>query len=165
MDTQCKALTAVLGDKVSYPADGAYAQSLKSYCSQQEEQLAPACIIMPTSAEDVASVIKTLNSLNIANDSESPFALRGGGHTPYAGSANINGGITIDMRSIKNVEVSADQTITSIGGGAIWRDVYQKLAAMDLMVIGGRVSNVGVGGLTLGGKSLHMSLLTSYSYD
>ena len=56
------------------------------------------------------------------------------------------------MRSIKGVEVSADKPIKSIGGGAIWRDVYHKLAAMNLTVSGGRVSSIGVGGLTGGGK-------------
>ena len=149
---QCKALSAALGDKVSYATDQAYTQSLKSYWSQQEAQLSPSCVVTPTSTQDVASTIKALNSLNTANNSEFNFALRGGGHTPFAGSANIKGGVTIDLRSLNGIEVSPDQTITSIGGGAIWRDVYQKLTPKNIMVSGGRVSNVGVGGLTTGGN-------------
>lgn len=47
------------------------------------------------------------------------FAIRGGGHTPWAGSANINGGVTIDMTSIKDVTVNNNKTIASVGAGAV----------------------------------------------
>ena len=115
--------------------------------------MAPDCILTPKSTQDVAVAIKILSHLHISTENGASFAVRGGGHTPFAGSANINSGVTIDLRSIKGIEISSDQGITSIGGGAIWRDVYQKLIPKSLMVVGGRVSNVGVGGLTLGGKT------------
>ena len=152
---QCKTLSAALGDKVSYPRDFVYTQSVKSYWSQQEGQLAPSCIVSPTTSRDVAVTIEILNSLIAAGNKGIFFALRGGGHTPFAGSANINQGVTIDLRSLNGIEISADRSVTSVGGGAVWRDVYLKLAAMNLMVAGGRVSNVGVGGLTLGGEKYH----------
>jgi FAD binding domain len=38
-----------------------------------------------------------------------------------------------------------------VGAGARWFDVYRTLEAEGLMVLGGRVADVGVGGLTLGG--------------
>ncbi|MCJ1226704.1 hypothetical protein MMC12_003357 [Toensbergia leucococca] len=60
-------------------------------------------------------------------------------------------GITIDLGEMNQVTVSKDRTITSVGGGARWEDVYLKLDAMDLAVSGGRVYDVGVGGLTSGG--------------
>jgi len=81
------------------------------------------------------------------------FAIRSGGHTPWSGSANIEGGVTIDMKFVNQVDVSPDQTVTSVGPGNRWVDVYLKLDAMGLAVPGGRVADVGVGGLTLGGKS------------
>lgn len=49
--------------------------------------------------------------------------------------------------------VSKDKSQVTIGGGLKWADVYSKLAVQDLTVTGGRVSGVGVGGLSLGGKS------------
>ena len=149
---QCKALSAVLGDKISYPNDSIYSQSVESYWSQQEEQLAPGCIVTPESSQDVAVAIKALSFLHTSTDNGASIAIRGGGHTPFAGSANIDSGVTIDLRSIKGIEISSDRSVTSIGGGSVWRDVYQTLVSEDLMVAGGRVSNVGVGGLTLGGK-------------
>jgi hypothetical protein len=42
-----------------------------------------------------------------------------------------------------------------IGGGNVWGDVYKMLEKQDLAVVGGRVSDVGVGGLILGGKSMN----------
>lgn len=71
----------------------------------------------------------------------------------WAGAANIEGGITIDLSAINQVSVSGDHTLTSVGGGARWQDVYLKLDAMNLAVSGGRVSEVGVGGLITGGMS------------
>lgn len=59
--------------------------------------------------------------------------------------------MTIDLINLNQVTVSADQTQTSIGPGNRWYDVYSKLERMGLSVIGGRVSDIGVGGLTLGG--------------
>ena len=69
----------------------------------------------------------------------------------FAGAANIDGGVTIDLGGMKDIAVSPDNTTTSVGGGARWVDVYQKLDALGLAISGGRVFDVGVGGLTLGG--------------
>ena len=90
----------------------------------------------------------------------------------WAGSANIQGGVTIDLSSINQVYVSKNRLVTSVGPGARWGDVYSHLDAMDLAVAGGRVSEgksiilskkwpdsylilqaVGVGGLLVGGWS------------
>ena len=70
----------------------------------------------------------------------------------WAGAANIQDGVTIDLSEITQVEVSHDTTVTSVGGGARWEDVYYKLDTMGLAVVGGRVHDVGVAGLTLGGQ-------------
>lgn len=144
---QCKALAYTLNGKVSYPASSVYAESLSSYWSKQEESLAPSCIATPSSEDDVAVAVKILSTLGCT------FAIRGGGHTPWASSANIDGGVTIDMRFINAVTVNKDNTVASVGAGAIWGDVYRKMDALGLAVIGGRGSSIGVGGLTTGGTS------------
>lgn len=69
----------------------------------------------------------------------------------WAGAANIQNGVTIDLSAMNTVTVSDDQQIASVGAGARWQDVYLKLDAMNLAVSGGRVNDVGVAGLTLGG--------------
>ena len=153
--SQCKALSAVLGDRISYPQDSVYTQSVESYWSQQQENLTPECVVTPRSSGEVAVAIKTLCAMRTSTKLGSSFAVRGGGHTPFPGSSNIESGVPIDLRALKTVEIGPDQSVTSIGGGAIWRDVYQTPIPKNLMVSGGRASDVGVGGLTLGGK-LHI---------
>ncbi|KAI9790767.1 MAG: hypothetical protein M1833_001763 [Piccolia ochrophora] len=79
------------------------------------------------------------------------FAVRSGGHTPWKGSANIDKGVTFDLRSLNQVSVRTDSKVTSVGPGAKWSDVYSKLDTLNLAVTGGRVGSVGVGGLITGG--------------
>lgn len=61
------------------------------------------------------------------------------------------------MSAINQVTVSSDQSYTSVGPGNRWVDVYLKLDALGLAVLGGRVSSVGVGGLVTGGKLSSLS--------
>lgn len=49
------------------------------------------------------------------------------------------------------VELSKDKKSVKVGAGARWVDVYSTLEKDNLTVVGGRVSDVGVAGLTLGG--------------
>ena len=148
---QCAALSLALNKKISYPASSAYAQSSSSYWSKQEESLAPSCIVNPVNTNDVVTAVKTLALLN-KGGLKCNFAIRGGGHTPWAGSANINGGVTIDLRSIHDVTVNQNKTVAFVGAGAIWSDVYRKMDSLGLAVVGGRGSSIGVGGLLTGGN-------------
>lgn len=54
------------------------------------------------------------------------------------------------MSSFISVSVSADRKTTSAGGGTGWSAIYSKLDAMGIAIVGGRVFDVGIGGLTLG---------------
>ena len=69
----------------------------------------------------------------------------------FAGASNIQDGLTIDLANLNQVEVSQDRTSTNVGAGNRWIDVYSKLEEQQLAVLGGRVADIGVGGLTLGG--------------
>ena len=152
----CGALSHALGSKILYNTVIAYNASLASYYSARESDLHPDCIVSATSAADVSTAVGILTHFNTHTQqyntaSNCHFAIRGGGHTPWPGSANIQGGVTIDLSRISQVQVSENRTITNVGGGARWEDVYRYLDSLDLAVVGGRVSTVGVGGLTLGG--------------
>lgn len=142
-----------LEGKVFEPNSDVYDASLKSYFTLQEAQLKPSFIITPTSAQDVSKALKSLRTINLETETATKVAVRGGGHSPFAGSANIDNGITIDLRNIDAIEVNESTNIVSIGGGAIWGKVYDKLDALGLSVVGGHVYDVGVGGFALGGKS------------
>lgn len=148
---QCKILSALLPKKVSFPNSPTYAASILSYWFQQA-RLAPACVVTPTSTLDVSIIVGTLNIVHKIAPGASPFAIRGGGHAQIAGSANSNGGVTIDLTSLKSIKLNSDHTVTSVGGGTLWNNIYAQLDPLNVTVSGGRVVGIGVGGLTTGGK-------------
>jgi FAD/FMN-containing dehydrogenase len=115
------------------------------YWSQQQALTEPACRWSPPASDGVAL------SVLVSRVTKCPFAVKSGGHAAFAGASNIQSGITIDLININEVVLSADKTVTSVGAGNIWYDVYTAIQPEDLVVIGGRVSAIGVGGLTLGG--------------
>ncbi|KAJ8130695.1 hypothetical protein O1611_g2930 [Lasiodiplodia mahajangana] len=55
---------------------------------------------------------------------------------------------------LRGVEYHAGQGVAVVGTGLRWGDVYHYLDQYNVTVVGGRILQVGVGGLTLGSKSL-----------
>lgn len=133
----------------------AYSASLLSYWSVQEEEVSPYCIVSPANSQDVSIAVKILSTGNLFNFCK--FAIRSGGHTAYAGSANIDDGVTIDLSALNEITLSGDQSTVAIGPGQRWGNVYGALQAQNLSVSGGRSGGVGVGGLTLGGQLSFLS--------
>jgi FAD/FMN-containing dehydrogenase len=166
---QCQALTSVLGSKVSSPGSSNYSLSIESYWSNQEREVSPSCILTPQTSEDVSIAVTILNKLSNSTSTCCNFAVRGAGHTPWAGSANIDQGVTIDLSKMKDVQVKESPNgnyndteslyTAQIGGGATWGDVYLFLDQLGLSVVGGRVAGVGVGGLLTGGESVSFSTM------
>ena len=113
---------------------------------KKQEDLEPACRIEPSTPEDVSTIIKA------AIQHQCHFAVKGGGHSRIAGSSNAESGITIDMRKFDDIVISKDKKTVKIGAGNTWGPVYKTLEKQDLSVVGGRVSDVGVSGLLLGGE-------------
>ena len=144
---------AGLENRVFFPADEQYQLSLNSYYSNQERCLTPIAIVRPFTSEEVSNLVKTILHLRAKEWPNLLFAVRSGGHTPAPGAANIDAGITIDLRGFNHIELNPSDKTVEIGPGAVWGDVYQHLSQSNLTVPGGRVANVGVGGLTLGGKT------------
>lgn len=140
---------ALLGtDKVLLPGSTGYNASLASYFSPQASALHPLCFVTPQTVDDVSSVVKSLTK---PSNGSCSFAVRGGGHMWIPGASNSAGGVTVDLRGLNSIELSADKSSVSVGIGASWDAVYNKLDPLSLSVAGGRVAGVGVGGLTLGG--------------
>lgn len=143
---QCGALVSSgLGGVVSYPGQSPYEESISSYFSVLEQTITPWCVVQPLNTSQVSVVVDTL----VRHDCQ--FAVRSGGHTPFAGAANIEDGVTIDLGALNSVTYHADAGTAAVGPGATWDDVYLATEAQGRMVVGGRSSTVGVGGLALGG--------------
>lgn len=115
-------------------------------------------MVRPDSARDVAVVIKQVETTDGAI-----LSVRGGGHSANVGFANSNTGITLDLRSLNHISVNGEGNVTSVGGGALWSEVYEYLDERGLAVLGGRVGTVGVGGLLTGGRFTEDSLFIAVS--
>jgi len=150
--TVCQQIEFRLPGRVFYPGSTSYEETVSSYYSAQERDLSPACVFRPTATSDVSQFVKTITSRNLGYHSTPQFAIRSGGHTLFTGAANINGGVTVDMRPINGLELNEDQTVASIGGGAIWSDIYPQLVPHNLTAIGGRFPGIALGGFLTGGK-------------
>lgn len=135
---------------ISQPGTEAYDKENGSYFSAFENELQPSHIVKPTSVDHVQGLVNALRPHILAGDCQ--IAIRGEGHTPFAGSANIQGGITIDLRGLKGITLSEDKSTVEIGVGETWTTVYTELEKHGLTTAGGRVGRIGVAGFILGGK-------------
>ncbi|OTA56034.1 putative oxidoreductase [Hypoxylon sp. EC38] len=145
-----EALIALLGaDKVHLPDSTGYNETLSSYFSPQAAAVRPACFVTPQTVADVSAAVKFLTSSD--NCGPYNFAVRAGSHMWFAGANNTPNGVTIDLSGLDSANLSSDKSTLSVDAGATWDAVYSKLDPLGLSVAGGRVGDVGVAGLTLGG--------------
>ncbi|MEV6309770.1 FAD-binding oxidoreductase [Streptomyces sp. NPDC051840] len=98
---------------------------------------------------DEADVVR---ALRFAREEGLEVAVRGGGHS-VAGMALSEGGLVVDMRLMRAVEVDPGARTVRVGGGATMADLDRATQPYGLATTGGRVSTTGVGGFTLGGGS------------
>jgi FAD/FMN-containing dehydrogenase len=110
----------------------------------------PAVIARCRGAGDVAA------AFDFARAHDLQVAVRGGGHNP-AGHCVLDGGLVIDLTSMRTVEVDAEARIARSGGGATWLDFDAATQAFGLVTPGGVVGSTGVAGLTLGGGIGHLT--------
>jgi len=121
--------------------------------SKFQAEITPQCRVEPASATDVAKI------LEVATTYQCPFAVLAGGTSPFRHASNADGGITIDMRRMRTVELIDDELLlVKVGAGSRWADVYQKLDPMKLSATGTRNSLTGVTGSILGGMPPHRLL-------
>lgn len=102
-------------------------------------------IVVPRTSQDVGKALALCQALGMK------FSVRGGGHLQNPGFTSNDGGVVISMKNFNSVTVSEDRSTANIGAGLTWSQVYRDLDAKGLGVTGGRVPEVGVPGLLLGG--------------
>ncbi|KAM5347353.1 hypothetical protein ACJ41O_010358 [Fusarium nematophilum] len=156
---QAEALVAAgLQSRILSPTDAEYTARQESYWSNSAK-IKPACIVQPRTPEEVASTVKALVAAG------QKFAVRSGGHTNWAGSNNIEDGVTIDLVHFDKTTFDPETETASIGPGCRWRQVYAELHKHGRAVAGGREGNVGVAGLLLGGGNAFFTARQGFSCD
>ncbi|RYO28564.1 hypothetical protein AA0113_g10790 [Alternaria arborescens] len=156
----CTSLKLIFGDgQVETQSESAYTAFLDDFWSAQQAEISPQCVFKPEKALDVST------SILLSRLTQCPFAAKSGGHSAVPGGSNIEGGITISFERMNKTTPSDDRKSVSFQPGQTWYDVYTKLEQYQLTIIGGRVSGVGVGGLTLGGGISYFSSVYGLSCD
>lgn len=162
-------LETVLHDKVVFPRDQAYNESIAGNAEDLETgywsitaQLTPECIVKAQSTQDVSVAVRTLVSSKPFGLCK--FAVRGGGHTPWPAN-NIEDGVTIDLSWLNETTYNEDSSTATIGAGSRWVQVYEALSPLGVTVPGGRAGTVGVAGLILGGGNSFFSARTGLVCD
>ncbi len=106
----------------------------------------PSLIAKPAGTRDVAAVLR------FALERDMPFAVRAGGHS-LAGFSAIDDGLVIDLRALKGIDIDAGARRARVGAGLVWAELDAATQRHGLAVTGGRISDTGVAGLTLGSGS------------
>lgn len=107
----------------------------------------PSCIFTPSETAGVEFAVRVLGFTG------SKYAIRSGGHSPLPLWASIDDGVLISMSSITDISYIYATEAVRMGFGLVWGDVYDYLEPYNRLVVGGRVSPVGLG-LTIGGTDL-----------
>jgi FAD/FMN-containing dehydrogenase len=139
--------------------EDAFRKSINTYLAQQEREVVQACIVQP---RDVGELAKAIGILKREYDERRTlprkesdvvlFTVRGGGQSPVSGGASAKGGVLIDLSLFREVTVSDDRESVALGAGVRWAEASRILDEKGLSVVGGRSSDVGVAGYTLGGE-------------
>ncbi|MDQ3449829.1 MAG: FAD-dependent oxidoreductase [Actinomycetota bacterium] len=104
----------------------------------------PALIAQCRSTADVT------DALSLARSTGAEIAVRAGGHG-VAGRATTDGGLMIDLASMKGIHVDPRRRTVRAEPGLTWREFNRAAAVHGLATTGGVVSSTGIAGLTLGG--------------
>jgi FAD/FMN-containing dehydrogenase len=118
----------------------------------------PALVVQPESAHDVAAAV------TFARDRGVRLGVKGGGHN-IAGTAVPDGGLMLDMSRMRSVTVNAEAKLAHAGAGCLLQDVDRATQEHGLATVLGFISEVGVGGLTLGGGLGYLTRRFGWTVD
>src|SRR3954447_13155634 len=141
-ERQSKALREGFAGEIIDPSDHDYDEARRLWNAVHDRR--PAVIVRPTTATEVATVIR------FARDHDLALAVRSGGHSP-AGHSTCDGGLVIDLSRMRGVSVDAAARTARANGGALLGELDVAAQAHGLVCPTGVIGHTGVAGLTLGG--------------
>jgi FAD binding domain/Berberine and berberine like len=151
-----QALQRTVRGPVLRPADPGFGEATRLWNGLIEKS--PALVVQPTGTADVAAAVR------FARDHAIPLSVRGGGHN-VAGTAIVDDGLTIDMSRLRGITVDPETRIATVQAGCLLGDVDRETQLHGLATPLGFVSEVGVGGLTLGGGLGYLTRRFGWTVD
>ncbi len=118
----------------------------------------PALVIQPASARDVAAAVEFARNHGLL------LSIKGGGHN-IAGTSIAEGGVTLDMSRMRQVDVDPTALLAHVGPGCLLKDVDRATQEFGLAAMLGFVSETGVAGLTLGGGFGYLARRFGWAVD
>jgi len=115
-------------------------------------------VVRPVTTQDVVATI------GFVRDNGLELSIKGGGHN-IAGLALSDGGVTLDMSGMREVEVDVQGQLARVGAGCTLGDVDQATQVHGLASTLGFVSATGVAGLTLGGGFGYLTRRFGWTVD
>ncbi|MGH8951770.1 MAG: FAD-binding oxidoreductase [Acidimicrobiia bacterium] len=129
--------------RVIAPDDAGYDTAHELF-SPMYDTVYPAVVVQPTDAKDVATVLAA------ARETGLELAIRSGGHSA-AGHSTTNGGIVVDLRALKALEIDLETNTAWAASGLTAAEYSNETNAQGLATGLGDTGSVGLGGITLGG--------------
>jgi len=102
----------------------------------------------PAQIVRVADAADTVTAIAYARDNRLELAVRSGGHSA-AGHSTTHGGLVIDVRDLKGIDIDAANRTVWVGAGVTAGALTEALAPHQLIVGFGDAGTVGVSGITL----------------
>ena len=124
------------------PSDAGYEDARKVHNGLIDRR--PALIARCRGVADVVDAVGLARTLNLE------VAVRGGGHS-VGGRSTVDGGLVIDLATMKGIHVDPQARTARAQGGVTWAEFNRDTQVHALAVTGGVVSTTGIAGLTLGG--------------
>jgi FAD/FMN-containing dehydrogenase len=104
----------------------------------------------PSLIAKCTGVADIVNSVNFARSNCLLVSVKGGGHS-IPGLGLCDGGLTIDLTSLKGIRVDPAGRTVRAGTGVTWGEFDHETQLHGLATTGGEISTTGISGLTLGG--------------
>ncbi len=136
------ALRADLRGTLLLPGDAGYDEARQIWNGMIQRY--PGMIVRCAGVADVVAAVRLAKAHDLV------VAVKGGGHN-IAGNAVCEGGLMIDLSSMRGVHVDPGARTARAEGGATWGDFDAETQVFGLATTGGLISATGVAGLTLGG--------------
>ncbi|MEK6153645.1 FAD-binding protein [Flavobacteriaceae bacterium 3-367] len=145
-------LKASIAGQLLTEEDSEYTTAIEIWNSKRQKRR-PAVVIKCQNEQDVVKTINFVRTHGLL------LSVKGGGHNS-SGFALNDGGLVLDLSQMDAIAVDPEKKTVRVGPGVRWGQLDEATQAYGLATTGAIISQVGIGGYTLGGGLgwLHRSL-------